>query len=76
MLYLEASSSHCLHVSTSFLNLQSYGLGGLSTVSRGVYAPQALQAGRLSRFHYLDYPYCVVPKLMNSQAQLLLGSSL
>ena len=76
MLYLEASSSLCLHVSTSFLNLQSYDLGGLSTVSRGVYAPQALQVGHLPRFHYLDYPYCVVTKLMNNQAQLLLDSSL
>ena len=75
MLYLEASSSHCLHVSTSFLSIQSYDLGGLSIVSQGAYAPQALQAGRLPRFHYLDYPYCVVPKLMNSQVQLLLGSS-
>ena len=33
--YLEASSFSCLHVSTSFLGLQPYGLGGLSLVSRG-----------------------------------------
>ena len=32
--------------------------------------------GRLPRFHYLDYPYCVGLELMNSQAQLLLDLSL
>ena len=75
MLYLGAFSSHCLHVSTSFLGLQSYSLGGLSPVSQGVYAPRALWSGRLSQFHYLDYPDCAGPNLINSWAQLLLGLS-
>ena len=75
MHYLEASSSHCLHISTSFLGLQSYGLGGLSKVSRGVYAPWAPQASYLPQFHYLNYPDYVGHELMNSWAQLLLELS-
>ena len=76
MFYLEVSSFHCLHVSTSFFGLQSYGFGSSSTTSRGVYAPQAPRAGRFPQFHYLDYPYYAGPELMSSRAQLLLRSSL
>ena len=46
MLYQEASSFPYLHVTTSFLGLQPYDLGGLSLVSRGVSTPQALWASR------------------------------
>ena len=37
---------------------------------------RSLGAGRLPRFHYLDYPYCAGLELVNSWAQLLLDSSL
>ena len=73
MLYLEVSSLRCLHVSTTFLDLQSYGLGSSYTVSRGVYAPRAPWAGQLPRFHYLDYFYYAGPEMISSRAQLLLG---
>ena len=76
MLYLEVSSLRCLHVSTSFFDLQSYGLGSLSTVSRGVYAPRVPWVGRFPWFHYLDYSYCVEPEMISSQAQLLFGANL
>jgi len=37
MLYLETSSFPYLHVTTTFLSLQPYGLGGLSPISRDVF---------------------------------------
>ena len=78
MFYLEASSFSCLHISTSFLSLQPYGLGGLSPVSRGgsaSRAPWTPQTGRLPWFHWLDYRDCARSNLMNSWAQLLFGLS-
>ena len=70
--YLEVSSFPCLQVSTSFLSLQSYDLGGLSLVAQGVFAPWSPQAGRSPWFPRLGYSNWTGIDLMNSWAQLLL----
>ena len=40
----------CLNVTTTFLGLQPYGLGGLSPTSQEVSAPQAPRAGYPPQF--------------------------
>ena len=40
MLYLEASFGSCLYVTTDFLDIQPYDLGGLFMVSQEVSAPR------------------------------------
>ena len=71
MLYLKAFAFPCLHITTSFLSLHPYGLGGLYLISRGVSTSWAPRVVCLSWFHWLDSSNCVRPDVMNSWAQLL-----
>ena len=71
MLYLKAFTFPCLHITTSFLSLHPYGLGGLSLISRGVSTSWAPRVVCLSWFHSLDSSNCVRLDVMNNWAQLL-----
>ena len=72
MLYLETSPLLYLHVSNSFLGLQSSGLSSLTTVLRGVLAPWAPWVIR-----FLDFNFkALINVLGRSRAHFLLGSDL